>query len=176
MLMRHSRQLIAVFLARIVMPRSFSRSFESIARSGMTTREPSEPAWRSSLSTSVVLPWSTCAMIAMFRSRSLGNMAVSRGVGRRALYGSRAAKRCRPAGSRRSRPHGLAFVSLLGGQESGHEVSFSARMGRHESGRGNVLRGTRVATRERPAEQHGRDRRQRDDQVVPRRYVGPLGI
>ena len=36
MLMRQSRQLIAVFFARIVMPRSFSRSFESMARSGMT--------------------------------------------------------------------------------------------------------------------------------------------
>ena len=34
MLMRQSCQLIAVFFARIVMPRSFSRSFESIARSG----------------------------------------------------------------------------------------------------------------------------------------------
>ena len=55
-LMRQSCQLIAVFFARIVIPRSFSRSFESIARSGIIARESSESAWRSSLSTSVVLP------------------------------------------------------------------------------------------------------------------------
>ena len=67
----------AVFLARIVMPRSFSMSFESITRSVMRSCAWKVPACCSSLSTSVVLPWSTWAMMAMLRSgrcavRSMG--------------------------------------------------------------------------------------------------------
>ena len=49
------------------MPRSFSRSFESMMRSTLS-RLRSVPDCCSSLSISVVLPWSTCAMMAMFRS------------------------------------------------------------------------------------------------------------
>ena len=50
---------IAVFLARIVMPFSRSRSPESIARSSTWAWEPNEPDCHSMASTSVVLPWST---------------------------------------------------------------------------------------------------------------------
>ena len=59
--------VIAVFFARIVMPFSRSRSFESIARSSMCSCEPKEPVWRSMASTRVVLPWSTWATIATLR-------------------------------------------------------------------------------------------------------------
>ena len=45
-----------VHLARIVIPRSFSRSFESIARSSMRWLSRNVPDWRNSWSTSVVLP------------------------------------------------------------------------------------------------------------------------
>ena len=68
-----------MFLARIVMPRSFSMAFESIARSGSWKRASSVLDWRSSLSTSVVLPWSTWAMIAIFRSLEVA-LEGSRGV------------------------------------------------------------------------------------------------
>src|SRR3990172_6856502 len=57
----------AAFLARIVIPFSRSRSVESRARSGSSNRESSWPDCRSMASTSVVLPWSTCAMIATLR-------------------------------------------------------------------------------------------------------------
>ena len=46
----------AVFFARIVIPFSRSRSFESITRSGSSTRASSWPDCRSNASTSVVLP------------------------------------------------------------------------------------------------------------------------
>ena len=55
-----------VFLARIVMPRSRSRP-ASITRSTRCSCSANVPDWRRSASTSVVLPWSTWAMIAMFR-------------------------------------------------------------------------------------------------------------
>src|SRR5208283_6128066 len=49
------------------MPRSRSRSFESITRSATVSLSRKVPLWRSMASTSVVLPWSTWAMIAMLR-------------------------------------------------------------------------------------------------------------
>ncbi|MNC90031.1 hypothetical protein D3C83_60660 [compost metagenome] len=58
------------------MPRSRSRSFESMTRSCTCSCAAKVPDCCSSLSTSVVLPWSTWAMMAMLRSgrgmRSLG--------------------------------------------------------------------------------------------------------
>ena len=57
-----------VHLARMVIPRSFSRSVESIARSSTRWLSRKVPDWRNSWSTSVVLPWSTWAMIATLRS------------------------------------------------------------------------------------------------------------
>ncbi|SLH26816.1 Uncharacterised protein [Mycobacteroides abscessus subsp. abscessus] len=57
----------AVFLARMVMPFSRSRSPESITRSTGSARSAKAPDWRSMASTSVVLPWSTCATMATLR-------------------------------------------------------------------------------------------------------------
>ncbi|ETZ88419.1 hypothetical protein L829_1978 [Mycobacteroides abscessus MAB_030201_1075] len=58
----------AVFLARMVMPFSFSRSPESIRRSTASSpRCESAPDCLSIASTRVVLPWSTCATMATFR-------------------------------------------------------------------------------------------------------------
>src|SRR5262245_11832428 len=51
----------------MVMPRSRSRSLESITRSWMCWCAAKVPDCCSSLSTSVVLPWSTWAMMAMLR-------------------------------------------------------------------------------------------------------------
>src|SRR5450631_1107030 len=66
-LMRVPFQSTEAALARIVMPRSRSRSLESMARS--TTRWFSRyaPDCCKSRSTRVVLPWSTCAMMATLR-------------------------------------------------------------------------------------------------------------
>ena len=60
----------AVFLARIVMPFSRSRSVESMTRSFTSWFSRKEPACQSSASTSVVLPWSTWATIATLRRSS----------------------------------------------------------------------------------------------------------
>src|SRR6266516_1358508 len=60
----------AVFLARIVIPFSRSRSPESSTRSATCAFARNAPDCQSIASTSVVLPWSTCATIAMFRRSS----------------------------------------------------------------------------------------------------------
>ena len=57
----------AVFFARIVMPFSRSRSIESMTRSLTSWFSRNAPDCQSIASTSVVLPWSTCATIATFR-------------------------------------------------------------------------------------------------------------
>ena len=49
-------QRTAVFLARMVMPFSRSRSPESMTRSVSSSWAPKAPVWRRSASTSVVLP------------------------------------------------------------------------------------------------------------------------
>ena len=49
------------------MPRSRSRSLESMTRSTSSWLARKTPLWRSMASTSVVLPWSTWAMMAMLR-------------------------------------------------------------------------------------------------------------
>src|SRR5664280_2003752 len=58
---------MAVFLARMVMPRSRSNSLESITRSTWVSLARKVPLWFSMASTSVVFPWSTCAIMAMLR-------------------------------------------------------------------------------------------------------------
>ena len=55
-----------MFLARMVMPRSRSWSLESSTRSSTCGFARKASVAFNSWSTSVVLPWSTCAMIAMF--------------------------------------------------------------------------------------------------------------
>ena len=67
MLIFTSLEKIEVFLARMVIPRSRSSSLESITRSTKVSLARNVPLWRSMASTSVVLPWSTCAMMAMLR-------------------------------------------------------------------------------------------------------------
>src|SRR3954447_7050419 len=61
----------AVFFARIVMPFSRSRSIESMTRSSTSWLARNAPLCHSIASTSVVFPWSTCAMIATLRRSSL---------------------------------------------------------------------------------------------------------
>jgi hypothetical protein len=78
MLILCSRHRTDVFFDRIVMPRSRSSGFESITRSSTTWLSRNAPACRSILSTSVVLPWSTCAMMATFLIMS-SMMSVSDG-------------------------------------------------------------------------------------------------
>src|SRR5271165_1108302 len=58
---------MAVFFARMVIPRSRSNSLESITRSTWASLARKVPLWFSMASTSVVLPWSTCAMMAILR-------------------------------------------------------------------------------------------------------------
>ena len=70
--------LTAVFLARMVMPFSRSRSPESMTRSVISSWAVNEPVWRSILSTSVVFPWSTWAMMAIFLRDVRSDMAEPR--------------------------------------------------------------------------------------------------
>ena len=67
MLMRVPPYSMAQFLARMVMPRSRSMSLESMMRSPSRSWAAKVPDCFSRQSTSVVLPWSTCAMMAMLR-------------------------------------------------------------------------------------------------------------
>ena len=60
-----------VFLASIVIPLSFSRSFESITLSCTCSFALKVPLCLKSASTNVVFPWSTCAIIATFLIFSL---------------------------------------------------------------------------------------------------------
>src|SRR5437868_2302598 len=99
----------AVFLARMVMPFSRSRSIESRTRSATSWFSRNEPDCHSSASTSVVLPWSTCATIATLRRSS-----------RRAMdgHGSR---------DRGLEDCGLAEQRLDLGEEVGHRLHAIAR-------------------------------------------------
>ena len=92
MLMRVSFQTTEVALARMVMPRSFSRSFESMARSSTRWLSRNEPDCDRSLSTSVVLPWSTWAMMAMLRKRMGHRKSESARLAGRAGQGHSAAR------------------------------------------------------------------------------------
>ena len=71
MLILISPYFTAVFLDRMVMPRSRSKSPESITRSATASLARNTPLCRSSWSTRVVLPWSTWAMMATLRRFSL---------------------------------------------------------------------------------------------------------
>ena len=88
MLMRTPFHTTEVALARMVMPRSRSRSFESITRSATRWLSRKAPDCCRSRSTRVVLPWSTWAMMATLRSFM--------GIG----DGSRKRRRGRPGGRR----------------------------------------------------------------------------
>ena len=74
----------AVFLARMVMPFSRSSALESITRSTTSWFSRNTPLCQSMASTSVVLPWSTWATMAMLRRSSrqaVGGVAESRTAG-----------------------------------------------------------------------------------------------
>ncbi|OQC48750.1 MAG: hypothetical protein BWX58_01028 [Deltaproteobacteria bacterium ADurb.Bin026] len=66
MFIKKSLYMNEPFLDVIVIPRSFSRSMESIRRSSTTSLSRNMPLCLKNWSTSVVFPWSTCAMIAIF--------------------------------------------------------------------------------------------------------------
>jgi len=66
-LILESFQLIEAGLAKIVIPLSFSSSPESINLSSTTSFSLNEPLCFIRVSIMVVLPWSTCAIIVMFR-------------------------------------------------------------------------------------------------------------
>src|ERR1700731_3724866 len=99
MLMRVSFQTSEVALARMVMPRSRSRSLESNARSATRWFSRNEPDCCSRRSTRVVLPWSTWAIMAILR-RFMG-LADSWGLWGR-VFG--AENQNEPRGARRSGP------------------------------------------------------------------------
>src|SRR6516225_12315875 len=92
MLIRVSRHTSEVAFAKIVMPRSRSRSLESSARSITRWFSRNEPDCWSSRSTRVVLPWSTWAIMAMLRSSiaelnsEFGNVAGPEGPAIRMRY------------------------------------------------------------------------------------------
>ena len=67
MLIRTPFHITEQFLAAMVMPRSRSRSMVSMSRSLTSWLALNRPLWRNMASTRVVLPWSTWAMMAMFR-------------------------------------------------------------------------------------------------------------
>jgi hypothetical protein len=62
-----SRYWIAQFFEKIVIPRSRSRSLRSIISGSPSGRAETAPAVTRRRSTSVVFPWSTCAMTATLR-------------------------------------------------------------------------------------------------------------
>ena len=76
MLMRVSCHCNDVTFARMVMPRSRSRSFESMTRSPTFWLSRKVPDWLSRRSMRVVLPWSTWAIMAMLR-RSIRVLGLS---------------------------------------------------------------------------------------------------
>src|SRR3954453_14494831 len=89
---------MAMFLARIVIPRSRSWGLESRMQSPWSWLARYWPDCRSMASTSVVLPWSTCAMMATLRMSlrrvmvgfrpprgGLGDCGRSEGIGLRAV-------------------------------------------------------------------------------------------
>src|ERR1700685_1207480 len=97
-LMRVSFQTSEVALARMVMPRSRSRSLESSARSATRWFSRNEPDCCSRRSTRVVLPWSTWAIMAIWRS----------GVGLMVCFCG-AKNKNEPRGARRSRRYIVTF-------------------------------------------------------------------
>src|SRR5213076_2813993 len=112
MLMRVPPYSMAQFLARMVMPRSRSMSLESMMRSPSRSWAAKVPDCFSRQSTSVVLPWSTCAMMAMLRiGRFMAGWPAS--AGGLGPAGERSLKRVRrvadsPAGRLVLRPTGRA--------------------------------------------------------------------
>src|SRR3984885_1616493 len=109
-------QRTAVFLARMVMPFSRSRSPESMTRSVISWWAPNAPVWRKRASTRVVLPWSTWATMATLRMSSRVCMGVT-------TIGAVSGVSCRSPGS------------TLRGPEQGHGTGH----GDHAQGEGDLV-------------------------------------
>ena len=75
MLIRVPSHSIDVHLAKMVIPRSFSRSFESMTRSSTCWFSRKLPLCAKIESIKVVLPWSTWAIMAILRI-SLGSLVM----------------------------------------------------------------------------------------------------
>src|SRR5687767_14326206 len=108
-----------MFLARIVIPRSRSRSLESKMHSPTSWLARNSPLWRSRQSTSVVLPWSTWAMIAILRT-SVRRMGVQGAYveDRASLTGGEAGGGERPEIIAPYRQKGYAEISTAAGAVS----------------------------------------------------------
>src|SRR3954454_15299949 len=148
----------AVFLARIVMPFSRSRSIESMTRSATSWLARNAPDCHSIASTSVVLPWSTWATMATLRRPSTGIRSDTRARVGPATEGGRA-RAARPA-TPPSRPRALAQGDdpvdvdagarrdvLLRAEQLDLDVVLDAggeAVGRPHGGRALGLRGGRV--------------------------------
>ena len=125
-----SARWIAVFFARMVIPRSRSRSIESMTRSCVESLSvpspldrPRAPAWRRRASTRVVLPWSTWAMIATLRRSSRVGMR----KGTSGEFGDSA--RCAPSsGANGRRPGDLPMVVAQRAAASARERSATANV------------------------------------------------
>ena len=106
-LTRTSFHTTDVALARMVMPRSRSRSFESMTRSATRWLSRNAPDCCRSRSTSVVLPWSTWAMMAMLRS-FMGEKAFLTADGRIARGAPRCPLAAKMTGTRRRAQRSLS--------------------------------------------------------------------
>ena len=98
-----------MFLARIVIPFSRSRSIESMTRSATSWFSRNEPDCQSIASTSVVLPWSTWATIATLR-RSSRRAVRFAGTGRQ---GSQSGRECAGTRDRGSEPRSPDTLSRM---------------------------------------------------------------
>src|ERR1700736_6803362 len=108
---------MAVFLAKMVIPRSRSNSLESITRSTRVSLARKVPLCLSMASTSVVLPWSTCAMIAILRIAFV-NGRVLDACRHRSRPGGRSAQSMTPERFRKTLPP-LASLRERNGLVSG---------------------------------------------------------
>src|SRR5690606_30447597 len=106
-----------VTLARMVMPRSRSISLLSMARSSTRSFSRNEPDCLSSTSISVVLPWSTWAIIAILRKDMLGNRQAEAGPGKAGRELAVADGRLRSDHARyRQAPRSKGFLARFAGR------------------------------------------------------------
>lgn len=121
------RRCTAVFLARIVMPFSFSRSPESIRRSTASSpRWVRAPDCRSMASTSVVLPWSTCATMATLRNSGRASGEGTPEIVAAPAAGGLTGKRSHQGGGQCGKPYPVRGNPVHGGQLAGRHPAQGA--------------------------------------------------